>query len=230
MTHNADEQPPLPFKAHGGKREGAGRPRCGRGGVPHRARPEVSRHHPIHLTLRIHKEAGKIRNWEAARVLRKAFREGRERFGFRLVHFSVQDTHLHLIVESEGKESLYRGATGLAVRIARGINRLRGRRGQVIAERYHAHALATPTEVRNALRYTLNNAFHHLPEPPMPARAPLGGVDVFSSGLYFDGWKDQHLVTRRPDGWPPRVAPRTWLLDEVKPTRPHPVPEIGPAA
>lgn len=173
----------------------------------------MSRHHPIHLTLRIHKNAGKIRNREAARVLRKAFREGRERFGLRLVHFSVQDTHLHLIVESEGKDSLRRGATGLAVRIARGINRLRKRRGQVIAERYHMHVLATPSEVKNCLRYILNNAFHHLPEPPPPPRAPLGGVDVFSSGLYFDGWRDQHLVKAIPKGPPPRVPPRTWLLE-----------------
>ncbi|MFN7973476.1 MAG: hypothetical protein U0166_14195 [Acidobacteriota bacterium] len=124
----------------------------------------------------------------------------------------MQDTHLHLIVETEGKESLWRGATGLAVRIARGINRLRKRSGQVIAERYHTHVLCTPTEVKNCVRYVLNNGFHHVAEPPGPPRAPLGGVDVFSSGLYFDGWRDQHLIKVVAKGPPPRVPPRTWLL------------------
>ncbi|MFN7974261.1 MAG: hypothetical protein U0166_18245 [Acidobacteriota bacterium] len=181
--------------------------------MPHRARGQVSRHHPIHLTLRMVKDVGMLRNMNVARVLKKAFRGGRERFGFRLVHFSVQDTHLHLIVEAEGKGSLWRGATGLAVRIARGINRLRGRRGQVIAERYHVHVLRTPREVRNCLAYILNNAAKHA-WGPRSVREPFGGVDLFTSGIYFDGWREQNMVTFVPKGPPPRVPARTWLLRE----------------
>ncbi|MFN7973597.1 MAG: transposase [Acidobacteriota bacterium] len=222
-------QPDL-FPRHGGKRAGAGRPRSSTSDTPHRARPEVGRSYPLHLTLRLHRDVGRVRNWQAEPVLRKAFRKGRERFGFRLVHYSVQDTHLHLIVETDGKDSLYRGATGLAVRIARGLNRLRKRRGQVIAERYHVHVLKTPREVKNALRYVLNNAAHHLPGPPPRVRAPLGGTDVFSTGVYFDGWREQHLVTHVPPHPPPRVPPRTWLLrDGWKRLGPIGFHEIGPS-
>lgn len=199
------------FPKRGGKREGAGRPRKADSGVPHRSRAGFSRHKPVHITFRLVEEMGNLRNLEAAQVLRKAFHEGRDRFGFRLVHFSVQHNHLHLIVEVKDREALYLGAKGLAVRIARGLNKLRGRTGQVIAERYHTHVLGTPREVRNALCYVMNNATKH--EGSLhEVKAPFGGVDLFSSGLYFDGWREQSLIRVRPAGDPPRVAPRTWLL------------------
>jgi hypothetical protein len=35
------------------------------------------------------------------------------------------------------------------------------RQGRVIADRYDVHALKTPTEVRNALNYLMNNARKH---------------------------------------------------------------------
>lgn len=72
--------------------------------------------------------------------------------------------------------------TGLAVRLARGLNRLWGRVGRIFADRYHALLLRTPRAVRCALVYVLGNARKHgawVPERP----------DVYSSGNEFDGWK-----------------------------------------
>src|SRR6185436_14700651 len=113
-------------------------------------------------------------------VLRAAFRRGKDRFGFRLVQFSVQTNHLHLICEAEDKRALSRGMQGLAIRIARRMNRLAERKGKLFADRYHASILKSPTQVRRALVYVLHNVAHHNPEL-------TGGIDVYSSAPYFAG-------------------------------------------
>ena len=88
---------------------------------------------------------------------KRAFRYGCDRSGMRMCEFSVQDTHIHLIVEAADKQALSRGMQALAVRIARAVNRMLGRRGQVIADRHHAKPLRTPTEVKNAVHYVRHN-------------------------------------------------------------------------
>ncbi|HEY7375490.1 MAG TPA: transposase [Polyangia bacterium] len=120
--------------------------------------------------------------------------------GFRLIHFSVQTDHLHLIVEASSRERLIRGLQGLAGRAARAVNRRLRRQGKVWSSRYHARALSTPREMRNALAYVLLNFRKHLRAAP--------GVDPCSSGPWFDGWS-------RPPSWGeasrPVAWPRTWL-------------------
>jgi len=98
--------------------------------------------------------------------LRRALVAGRERFGFRLVHFSVQRDHLHLLAEAAHRRALSRGVQGLSIRIARAINRRLQRRGKVFADRYHARALKTPRAVRWALRYVLLNVRNELTVAP----------------------------------------------------------------
>jgi hypothetical protein len=84
---------------------------------------------------------------------------------------------------------LSRAVKGLNVRIAKGLNRLMGRSGKVVGDRYHAHILKTPAEVRNAVHYVLGNLTKHT------GRA---GADPYCS-------------LARPDLI---VAPRTWLLTQ----------------
>src|SRR5207237_4407817 len=43
----------LRYKGRGAPRKGAGRPRNSPGKVPHLRRPSLSRHHPVHVTLRL---------------------------------------------------------------------------------------------------------------------------------------------------------------------------------
>lgn len=57
-------------------------------------------------------------------MLRAAFAEGWEKFGFRLVHYSVQNDHLHLVVEGKDRRALSRGMQGLLTRVAKGLNRI----------------------------------------------------------------------------------------------------------
>jgi hypothetical protein len=78
----------------------------------------------------------------------------------------VQKDHLHLIVEAANREALSRALQALAIRVARAINRVLGRKGKVFADRYHMRILKTPTEVKNALRYVLDNRWKHNPRRP----------------------------------------------------------------
>jgi hypothetical protein len=105
-----------------------------------------------------------LRSKRSFRVLRRAFFAGRDKFGFRLNHYSVQGNHLHLIVEATDARAMSRGMQGLAIRMAKGLNRMMGRHGTVFADRYHGRILRTPTETRHALHYVLRNRHKHLAE------------------------------------------------------------------
>src|SRR6185369_2742332 len=74
-----------------------------------------------------------------------------------------------------------RGTVPIAIRVARPISRVLARRGRVWDGRYHAHALRSPHEVRNALVYVLQNFHKHL------RRAT--GFDAYSSARWFSGWR-----------------------------------------
>src|SRR5262249_59821960 len=91
-----------------------------------------------------------------------AIRFAAQRFDMRLCEFSVQGNHIHLIVDAADQAALSRGMKGLGVRLARGLNKMmNGRRGRVFADRYHAHVLRTPTEVRRAVHYVRHNHRRH---------------------------------------------------------------------
>jgi REP element-mobilizing transposase RayT len=194
----------LAFKSWGGARPGAGRkPRSREGGrsrVTHATRPALDAAHPVHATVRLREGLPSLRRVEARRAVARAFASSRERFGFRLIHFSLQSNHVHLIAEARDRRALSRGMQALLVRVARALNRLWGRRGAVFADRFHARPLRTPREVRCALLYVLQNARHH--------GLQVAGIDPYSSGPWFDGWKGRVAASIGNPGAPPA----TWLL------------------
>jgi REP element-mobilizing transposase RayT len=193
----------------GGPRPGVrvGRKPAERGRVTHARRPAHDRHEPVHVTMRVRRDLPRLRQWHLYKVLREAFRRGREQFGFRLIHYSVQSTHVHLLCEADDRRALSRGMQGLAIRAARALNRKLGRKGKVFIDRYHAVALDVPLRVRNALVYVFTNARHH------DARGWHGPVDTFSSAAHFDGWRERlpHAIVAN-HGDPVGVPARTWLL------------------
>ena len=181
------------------KHAGGRPPNEDRAGVPHLKREELSRHHAVHVTLRTVNSVPGMRRQRAVYALEEAFRSARIRFGMRIVHYSIQGNHLHLLVEADDRESLAKGMQGLAIRIAKALNRLFNRPGRVWADRYHSHVLKTRREVANALRYVLANFARHSRQWGESARRYAD----FASSIRFLGLADPGA---------PVAAPRTWLL------------------
>ena len=206
MPRRRPVQLELPVRTHGGRRRGAGRPRSGTAGVPHRERKALASRYPVHVTLRIRSDAPRLRGSRTARLLRNAIRAGSDRLGMRVVHYSIQSNHVHLLCEATDAQALTRGLQGLAVRIARRLNRAHSRAGRICADRYHARILRTPREVRNCLVYVLGNWRHH-----GGGKYLRESLDPCSSAAWFDGFREKLLPLPR-DAEPPAAAPRTWLL------------------
>ena len=193
----------------GGAREGSGPKLRDDSGVSHMRRELLERPLPVHVTVKLAGGLPSLRHRRIYGVLRGVFGASQHRAGtwgqgFRLVHYSVQSNHLHLMVEASDSVSLARGMQGLLVRMARRLNKLWERKGRVVADRFHSRALRTPREVRNALKYVLKNHERH--------GVWFRGVDPFSSGASFDGWRGvagPSARSRLPD---PVVRARTWLL------------------
>jgi REP element-mobilizing transposase RayT len=176
----------------------------GRKSVPHRARAQHHHGHPVLVTLRLRAGLPSLRHAGLFAMLRTAIRAASQSpavgGAFRVVEFSVQHDHVHLIVEGHDKDTLSRGLRGLVIRLARTVNRALDIRGPVWGDRYHARALKTPWVVRIALVYVLMNAKKHGVALP-------SGIDRFSSAPWFDGFVDSPLE----DANDPTHAPVTWL-------------------
>jgi len=182
------------YRGRGGYREGAGRPKKPGAGVPHRPRGPLSARHPVHVTARVREDVAKLRSRACFRAIARSLAAAREQVGFRLVHFSVQMNHIHLVVEADDMSALARGMQGLGVRIAKALNQVLARSGKVFVDRYHAHVLRSPREVANAVAYVLGNAIIHAARRGESVHPDA--IDPMSSA-----W-ERHCVAQ----------PHTWLL------------------
>jgi len=167
--------------------------------VQHRRRIEHRAAFPVHITVRTRADLPSLRQQKIFTVIRRALAAS-SHARFRVLHFSVQDDHLHLIVEADDTNALALGVAALKIRLARAINRVLARRGAVWAGRYHARALRTPREVRAGLVYVLQNWKKH--------RRNTQGLDGRSSASWFDGWAER---PEPPAGTTPVATPGTWL-------------------
>ncbi|HEX2691993.1 MAG TPA: transposase [Kofleriaceae bacterium] len=166
---------------------------------------------------------GNMRRRSLYKAMRDATITAALRERFRIVHISIQRTHIHMLVEAKDKLALARGMQGFQISAARnintalGIDRYRRRRGPVFADRYHLEVITSPKRVRHALSYVLNNWRKHREDQQGLASTWL--VDPFSSGISFPDWQeleDKALMWPIRETYDPLVVyrPQTWLLRE----------------
>jgi REP element-mobilizing transposase RayT len=207
----------------GGKRRGAGRkPKGARAGERHEARPDFKPYHALHVVLRVVPAAGSLRRRKMYRAIRDATITAALRERFRIIHLSLQRTHVHMLIEAEHKAALARGMQGFLISAARNVNTalgdgVRRRRGKVFADRYHVEVITTPTRARHAISYVLSNWRHHREDQQGQASTWL--VDPFSTGILFPDWKelqDKALMWPIRETYDPMMVfrPKTWLLAE----------------
>ena len=208
------------FRNHGGARRGAGRKRVApKARVLHRPRTRLTGREPVLVTLTTQRTASNLRGRRAMERIVRSLSRAKERLGVRIVHYSVQRDHLHLIVEAEDTRSLSRAMQGLSVRIAKALNRALGRRGRVFADRFHDRVLTSPRQVRHALAYVLCNARKHAVAPPIRGGAAGSWVDPCSSARAFEGSNRKVSVAGYPTGYSgddvaiaATATPRVWLV------------------
>jgi REP element-mobilizing transposase RayT len=202
-----NEQLGLFASRRGGKREGAGRkPKvAGRPGLPYRPREIHGKSDPEHVTMKVVKGVRNLRSKDVCKVIFKYFRDRAKKAkpAFRVIHFSVQWNHLHLIAEADDDDAFSDGMRSLAISLAKRVNHATGRRGRVFADRFHSRALTSPREVRNCILYVLQNAAHH------GQAQPRDRLDRPSSAFWSDVW-----ITPPPklDLDSPVHDPTVWLL------------------
>jgi REP element-mobilizing transposase RayT len=199
----------------GGRRPGAGRKLGKEPRIRHLSRAHFRRPLPAHVTLRVRRDVPSLRTVPIVRAIERTFSAGCMRPGFRLVHYSLQGNHAHLVVEAQDRDALGRGMKAIAARLARAVNRVANRTGRVLADRYHSRMLSTPREVHHALRYVLLNSRRHTGSERAGLARPVR-LDPASSARWFEGWKrsvpSAHEVRAAPIERPPVARARTWLL------------------
>jgi putative transposase len=213
------------FKKRGGKRRGAGRPPKGaRSGSPHQERPFLHARYPVHVSLRVVSAVGNLRRRCVYQAVREATLTAARREDFRIVHLSIQRTHIHLLVEASNKQALAVGMQGFQISAAKHLNAAisKGRpgprrRGTVFSDRYHAEIITSPRQARHALSYVVNNWRKH--QEDLAAPMSSWTIDWFSTAVMFPGWEeygDEAFLWRGPATYDPLIVyqPRTWLLRE----------------
>ena len=203
----------------GGVRAGAGRKPGPNPRMRHGRREHFRTLLPAHVTLRVRDDVPSLRTVAIVHAVERTFARGCSRSGFRLVHYSLQGNHAHLIVEAQDRQALGRGMKAIGARLALAVNRVAGREGPVLVDRYHSRLLKSPREVHRALRYVLLNARRHAASARAAvARATKVALDPASSARWFDGWKRRASGTERASGSRPAAQPspvaraRSWLL------------------
>ena len=171
------------FRSRGGRRGRSGRKPAGAyARLRHARRPVLKARFPVHVTWRMRRDVWNLRTRRCFTALARAFWGGANRFGFRLVHYSVQGNHVHLLAEAKDERALSKGMNGLGTRVARRLNRVMQRRGKVLDDRYYEHILRTPSEVKRARNYLLQNAQKHFGlrfADPYASAKPVAAPETF---------------------------------------------------
>jgi putative transposase len=172
--------------------------------------------------MRVVPVVGSLRRRDMYKAVRNASLAAARSERFRIVHVSLQRSHVHMLVEAEHKAALARGMQGFQISAAKHINAALGsgkqpRRGKVFSDRYHLEVIRSPTQARHAISYVLGNWRHHGEDRGELSSTWL--VDPFSTAILFPDWVERQ---DEPWLWPMRETydpllvfrPRTWLLAE----------------
>jgi hypothetical protein len=103
--------------------KGAGRPGLHDPGIRHIERPKLSKPSSLHLTIKVKSIKAEMKNKGVLKILKRAIFNARK-LGLRVIHFSLEYDHVHLLVEASDNITLGKGMMSFGVTLAKAINRL----------------------------------------------------------------------------------------------------------
>jgi putative transposase len=153
------------------------------------ARPEINLKTPLHINLKLIEGLPNLRRNALLEEFKESVKKAKAQ-GLYILHYSIQDDHIHLFAEAKSNTALAAGMRSLVGRFAKFVRKFAyntsksskcKRLGSVFKGRYHLHVLKTPREVKNTLEYVLLNLSKH--------QKFIEYLDHFSSAQYFKDWK-----------------------------------------
>lgn len=129
-------------------------------GIRHTARPVLTKPSSLHLTIKVQKIKADIKNKMILTMLKKAILNAR-RMGLKVIHYSLEYDHVHLLIEADNNVILGKGMQSLGVTLSKAINRTKRIKGRVYKHRYHFRKINSARELKNVMFYIFNNGVKH---------------------------------------------------------------------
>jgi REP element-mobilizing transposase RayT len=141
-------RPRLPAKQRGQK-------------IWHRPRPELPKGKPVHVTLEGERKIlGSLRNKQVFRELRQAMRRARLK-GVRILDFTLQHDHVHLLLETSDKYELGEAMRALSISFTKRLSYLAGKKIRAFKTRYHLSLLKSLAQIKAVAHYIATNGKKH---------------------------------------------------------------------
>jgi REP element-mobilizing transposase RayT len=140
--------------------KGAGRTAIHDIGIRHRERPKLSKLSSLHLTIKIKRIKADLKNKSILIILKRAIMNARIK-GLRVIHYSLEYDHVHLLIEAHDNDILGRGMQSLGVTLVRGINKIKKLKGVVYKHRYHFRKINSSRELKIVMNYIFHNGVKH---------------------------------------------------------------------
>ncbi|MEA9355221.1 transposase [Bacteriovorax sp. PP10] len=150
----------------------AGRPAIHDSGIRHTKRFRLKKPSSLHLTIKVRENKADIQNKRILKALHNAIRRARLK-GLKIVHYTLEYNHVHLLVESMDNKILHKGMQAFGITIAKAINKIKRTKGAVYKNRYHLRVIDSPRQLKNVLHYIFSNGIKH--------KRTKSQIDLFNS-------------------------------------------------
>jgi hypothetical protein len=124
------------------------------GRVSHHGRDALTRPCPVLVTVDVKPGVPSLRRKDVFRGLLASLERLRQLDAFHITHWTLRASRLELIVEVDDQAALSRGMQSLNTSLAKQLNRIAGRSGAVLEDRYASSPLTSPRE-RDAVELML---------------------------------------------------------------------------
>ena len=138
----------------------AGRPAIHDVGIRHVKRFRLKKASSLHLTIKVRENKADIQSKRILKALHHAIKRARLK-GLKVVHYTLEYNHVHLLVESVDNKTLHKGMQAFGITIAKAINKIKRSKGAVYKNRYHLRLISSPRQLKNVLHYIFNNGVKH---------------------------------------------------------------------
>jgi len=173
----------------------------------HHKRPELDTRVPLMITQKLRADVPNARTFVHLAAFEELLLHKQDPERLRVIEYTLQRDHYHLIVEVPGgREGLAGAMRGFHGALTKAWNALWQRRGGLFAS-YDECPLTNPRKASNMVRYVLWNGWHH--------DVSGIGADKASSAPWTEAWSRPHPFPVPAIGLCPTYSASTTILREA---------------